>query len=254
MEQKKKKKKEVKKQQGEANSKELLELLGGVHLNGTIDECVLQIENGKGSIQAVDMSNSLCVCCEGTVEGLEEGRHGLINIGTICKFLDGVGDDDKVKLSIRDGKQLSLKANKSEIRTTLLSPDEIPTAVSKSGIKKKLLEQAEGSFAITLASIKEVVYCHSLVPVNSAVFYENRGWLFARSPEGDQEFNVRLGKADNIGPETSVEVYTTYLIPILKYLLQQQEGDEKILVYMNNGKPLIISYRNNLWAITPIAS
>ena len=56
-----------KKKKSTIRTRNFLNMLKQVHLNGILEECILKVKKGKGKIEAVDMTNSLIVISKNSI-------------------------------------------------------------------------------------------------------------------------------------------------------------------------------------------
>jgi hypothetical protein len=236
----------------EFSSSALSILLNRVHLKGLIEECVLSIKNGVGSIYAVDMSNSIFVSCSSAIGGMENMDIGLGKLSTLCKFLD---DGMEVNYDITD-KWLTLrKRGKGTFKVLLLEKEQVPTAVQENGEEstKAIKESSPAKFDLKQTVVDDLIYYITLITCSSVIFSVKNGIASVSSSKDlDQQFNMRIGTTDS-KEEYTVEVYSQYLLSVLRSLTWSETeiptaniGDKTPFVITQNEK--------NLWALTPIMS
>ena len=125
-------------------------LLLKAHLGGLLDECVLTVKDGIGSIQALEMTNTVCIFVTAPLgDSIEDMELGLSRLGVLCKFFKDVSGEVSYSIN-EEGNWMTLKRGKAgQIKTVLLVPDEVPTKIKqKPGepIKDKLLEKCKIDF------------------------------------------------------------------------------------------------------------
>lgn len=229
----------------------LFSLLKRVHLSGLINECVLSVEEGLAKVQAVDMSNSVFVSSKEKISGIKDMTVGVGNLPTLTSFLS---DGSDVELTISE-KYLSLrKPNRGTIRTILLVKEQVPTATQGDGEEtvKKVLGFVKSTIPLSKTKVADLVEYISMVGCGSVFFRIKSGLVLADNGfTSEQQFSLRLGKVDEKSEELSVEVYSQYLLAVLKNLEWPEKNPPKLGL---GGKvPLLIQQdKENLWALTPI--
>lgn len=226
-------------------------ILEKVHLQGVIDECLLEIKKGVGSIQAIDITNSIFVSCEQTID-MDDARLGLSKLSLICSFLNSGGEFlFLVEEGSEDRWAIFKKRGGGEIKSLLYEVDKIATIVSEDVEKDKILKDTPCKFVLTKEKCEELQYYMGLVGNDSVVFECVKGIVHARSVESAyQQFNLRLTSGDT-KERVKTEIYTQFLTPVLK-ILQFAEDSSPVEIYIGNGQPLVVSQSNSLWMLSPL--
>jgi hypothetical protein len=234
-------------------SSALFSLLSRVNLKGVIDECVLKIKDNVATIEAIDMSNTIYVHAEESVEGLKDVSIGLCKLSLLTQFLENTEDEIIFKI---DKQWLTLKKpGSSQIKVLLLEEGQVPTAIDQKGESpvKKLLKKEKSSFILTQEAANEILKCSNLVNADTTIFEIERGKVFVGNQKTqEQQFNVPCGGLQkDMGSNIRVEVYSKYLLSVI----QAVDFTKEITVSMSNDFPIIVQQdKNNTWAITPILS
>lgn len=234
--------------------KALARLLKAVNLGGLIDECVLNISKGKASVQAVDLSNALFLSCQEIV-GMADMKIGVGKLTTVQKFLDSGGD---FAFAFGDSKMTVKRLQPAgELRTVLLAAEQVPTAVQQGGSEDELMKHVQASVDINKETAESLLYYNGLVDAPSIVFTAHaNGDVIADSSAGmDQEFSFKLGvgaKEDRPKDTVSAEVYTKYLLPVLR-ALTWGDGQPVPRLHIGQDVPIVVTIGDNyLWALTPV--
>lgn len=239
------------------NGSALCSLLKRVHLRGMVEECLLEVKAGMGSINAVDMSNSIFISCEEELGEMEDTSLGLGKLALLTQFLEGSTEVTySVESKDKEGTWLTLrKVGHGQIKVLLVEKTQIPTVVQGNAeeTKKGMLKLTKDTFAIEQKAVEDLINYIGMLGAASVFIKAKRGVVTAcSSPDAEQQFTLRFGKLTNTESEISVEVYSQYLTSVLKSLTWGT-GNEPI-ARIGNEAPLIIQQNDsNLWALTPIA-
>lgn len=231
------------------NGKALGELLSKVHLGGLVEDCVLTVHNNIGTIQSIDISNSIFIDCKKDLGDVEDMVLGLSGLTILCKY---TGDEGELFFSVKDKKLVLHKRGHGKLKLTLLQPDEVPTAVREKDVKKNILEHSSYLTPLTDKAIKNLLYYLELVHPDSMVFQIKKGSgavIGTTNAISEQQFNTRVGKSEEL-PEEDIEceVYTKHLSAVLKEL----DANDSATLRLGDKAPIIIEQNGCLWALTPI--
>lgn len=233
------------------DAKALARLFKSVSLGGLIEECLVTVKAGVAKVQAVDLSNAVFLVGAEKV-GMADTQAGITKLSTVQKFLDSGGD---FAVTFADTKMIvKRKSPPSELRVTLLAANQVPTAVQEEGNDDEMMNQMEVSADLTKEAVDNILYHLGLVDTPSLKLTAGKdGTIHAASAAGaDQEFDVLAGQADDkVAAEISTEVYTRYLVPVLKVL--SFDGDKKPRLHFGGKAPAVITVGDDyLWALIPI--
>lgn len=235
------------------NGKSLSALLERVHLGGLINEAVLTVQDNVGSIQAVDLTNSVFVACSAEVE-MEDNELGLGNVGLMAKFL---GEEGEVNVTLAEKFATLKRRGHGQVRIQLIVPDEVPTAVVKEGAVKGLLGACSAAFPLAQEAVERLSYYVGLTGGDTIVFTIGKnGKVSVSSDEKEaNQFEFPFGKADPAPKEDlKVVVFGKYAAQVFK-VLEWVEGETTPSAHVGPGVPLCITQGDDsFWAITPIAS
>lgn len=222
-------------------------LLNRVYLAGLIEECVLEIANEHGKINAVDMSNSVFLSCSEPIKGMADMKIGLGNLGILCRFFQ---EEGTYSFSIKEKWIIAKKKGHGYIRVRLLDTAQVPTVVVHKDAKSKILGGCSASFNITQKIAEDLIYYIGLLSTGTVSFNIKDNHVFIHSNKlEEQQFNLSVGviKADDI----KTEVYGQHLVKIVQCL--KWEKDIIPNIHLGDGAPVVIQQdEDNLWAITPI--
>lgn len=229
----------------------LSNLLRRVHLKGTLEECVLVVKDGVGSVQAVDMSNNLFLACSEKVEGVDKIKLGIRHLSTLCKYLEDAGESS-VSISTEKDKWIAIKRKgHGQLKCQLLDVEQVPTAVSNKDAVEQILGSKGAKVQIGSNVVEAFAYYMGLVKSKGAVFETIKGVLYLKSNASESEqFKLKLSAMQK---DIVVEVNAEFLLRVL----QTVEVEDKALItlYVKTGRPVIIMQdKKNFWALTPIAA
>jgi len=233
--------------------KELLTLLECIHLKGLIEECLLVIKNETGTVEAIDMGNSMYVYSTGPVPGLEDMVVGIPNLGVLCNFLETAAEET-ITCTIKDRRFKLRRKSRGSVELTLMEKDMVPTSVKQKGSKEKLESNTKYKHHLTKRFCEDFLYYASLIGSKGVLWQISGGKISVGSKKEDnQRFFLPAGSVSS-KEEFSIEVYTQYLVPIFRYLIKEIEKEKLSVLRMGSDSPLVITVADNvLWALTPVA-
>lgn len=243
----------------------LLRLLRHCHLGGVLEEFVLNVENGKGTVEAVDMTNSLIVISRQRVMGKgTDATLGLGNIDLLIRFLSSMEEEKALamkitanKLSITRGKgmrRLDYLLTQADLVGTrlILDDDEDENPYDKFNdmmqYEVKLREDFIKDFLsyIGILATKDVVLKYDggmrfqvTFICGGAEDHQAKLVLQNEAEGGDdeeEEFELQLN-GEHFARILSVIEYDDKKPPTLKFA---------------EGKPMMIIVKDTSWALMPI--
>jgi hypothetical protein len=236
--------------ENEINGKQFGTLLSFAAMDGLIEECVLVVKKGVGTIRAVDMSNSVFVSVSSPLAGIAEGTYGLGNIGTMVRFLMSFGEADTLSCVIEGPKLTLAKKGHGRVSFTLLKPEEVPTVVQQENPEEKLASVSTEKFSVSKDGLERFAYYMGLFSSQMVVLKGRKEQVSLASPSFENNtFHMRLAQSKL--QDFSTTVYAANLLRVLRLTLNQ--GEDKVEVCAGEGAPIIIRLKDNMWALTPIA-
>jgi hypothetical protein len=224
---------------------------GRVHLGGAIQECVLEIKNKRGYIQAVDMTNTILAFCSEELSDFEDMKIGLSNLSILHRFFSGE-TEEKIDLQFsKEGNHLILKKGRSgQIKLLLLVPEHVPTALEDPGAKEKLLDNDFSIIDFPAKRAEDFLYYSELIGSKSALFRINDGACYLENGKNEvNRYKLSFGKIDS--EDFSVHVYGDFLKSIVK-VLSWEEKDTAPKILLAKERPVIIKQdEENMWALAP---
>lgn len=242
-------------QKAELDGAALCSLLKRVHLKGTVEECVLNIKNGVGTIQAVDMSNSIFISCEEELGKIEDITMGLGKLSLLVQFLEGsTAVSYIIESKEKQGVWLTLKRGEfGQIKVLLIEPTQIPTVVQGNieEIKNNMFELITEKMNISQKNVEEISNYIGMIGCATVFFKVEKGSIYVyNNPESEQQFSFKLGIVESTN-EAATEVYSQYLLAVLKSLKWTEKETPTICI--GKESPVIIKQNeSNFWAVTPI--
>jgi hypothetical protein len=224
-------------------------LLQRVCLGGLVEECVLEVSKGVGKIRAIDMSQSMFLSVTMKVGDIPDGALGLGSLSTIIRFLEG---DGEYTLGIKGDRLTFKRKGHGSIGMALLKPSEIPTAVPQEDAEKKLVSGSKIVLPFTEEHRDRFGFYMGIIASQSVVVSGTDGRVTVKSGEFEQnKFTIPLGKYE--GEDFSTILYGSFMLKVLMSLPWGK--DEQPVVLVGDKHPLIVRLgKDNLWAITPVAS
>lgn len=220
-------------------------LLNRVYLAGLIEECVLEIANEHGKINAVDMSNSVFLSCSEPIRGMADMKIGLGSLGILCRFFQ---EEGTFSFSIKEKWLIAKKKGHGYIRVQLQDVAQVPTVVVQEDAKEKILKGCSMSFDLPQKVADDLVYYVSLLSTKTAIFsVDNNRITICSGKAEEQQFNLLVGtkEMDNI----NTEIYSQYLVKIIQCL---NWDDNTPVVHLGDSSPVVVQQDKNIWALTPV--
>lgn len=231
------------------------ELLERVCLGGLIEECLLHVgKDGIGNIAAVDFTNSVLLSVSGEL-GFQEGLYGFGSLPLLISYLKSCQDDDKVSYMISDDeKWLLLHKGYGKLRTRLIEPDLVGTALEK-GKTPDMGALIDSSLFVALEKrfVDDALYYMGLVGGHGVEFNvdADSGKVILCSVDIDcaERFEIFVADIKGLSETFVVKIYGEQLRRVLTVL---QLGDASGL-YLAKDFPIIIQQnKDNMWALSPI--
>jgi hypothetical protein len=235
----------------------LANMLRQVHLGGIIDECLLDINNGKGLIEAVDITNALIVVTKGKImdKGAEE-QLGLGNLELLIKFLNTI-EDDELAIDISNLYfTLKREDGRRKLEYLLTQPDLIATKVHEEDDDgdsyKKMKSLIENSADLTSTFIKDYLnYINMLKTKDTTISFDGDELTFICGGTDDHRFELTLS-SEVEGEEEGYDnkVNGEHLARILSII--DFDEDDPPQIHMAEEKPVLVEDGNALWALLPL--
>lgn len=228
-------------------SAKLSRLVHDVHLNGTIEDCVLICKDNIASITAIDYSNSILVHVVEEIEGLPDLDIGMNSLSKLAKFL---GDSEgQVKFTLND-KWVTLSRKRGKISFLTFDSEMVPTAVEDdAGLLKKLKDNVTIKFSLEQDIRDELLYYMALIGSSTTIIHHDGKKISMMSnPNDEQQFNLIASKQKSDDEqEIRVEVYSKYLSSLLKHAPSNTE------VHIGHNAPVLFFVDDdNFWSLNII--
>jgi hypothetical protein len=247
-----KKKKPVKKKTtgGDSfNVAGLNSILKKVHLGGAIEECLLVIKNGIGTIEAIDPTNCVFVSVKERVSGKDENCElGIIEMATMIKLLDSI-QEDEVDFKVAS-EQITFKVKgRGEARFTLAKPELISTSVGDVDVSD-IKESSPNEVEIEKKHVEDFVYFMGLFGSGTTVIESRKNKISLGSGEQEEKsFKNSFGKGASI-PDLQVSVYGDLFKSVLNELTWDEDS-ETPTINIGEDSPVLIQQGKASWALTP---
>ena len=241
-----------------------LNMLKQVHLNGVLEECVLEVKKGKGKIEAVDMTNSLIVISENPIMSKDiTTTLGLGNLELLIKFLSTI-DEDKVifKNKKKDDHKFFIQRSDSRRKLEYLLTDEdlIATKLETEKKKKSTYQRMAGmmdhSVELTSTFIKDFLSYISLLKTKNVLMKYNHKKeiiLFVCGSSNEHRFRLTLSNSVEGNEEDKsfdIRINGEYLSRIFSVI--NFNDDEPPTLSFADEKPIMVEDGKTAWALIPI--
>jgi hypothetical protein len=240
-------------------TKSMLSILKQTYLGGTINECVLSIEKGKGTIEAVDITNTLVFISTASVASKKVScTIGLGNIEMIIKFLSTMTDsnlhfkltDDRMLISRKDKRRRLdyLLTQPSLVGTRLrLDDDEDEEEVEP---LEAYLNTIEVRAELNESFVKDIgSYLSTLKTKSLSIKIKDKDVAFTLGPKTEHQFKLSLPLMDSKDNDFSLKINGEYLAKILSSV-EFDEDNVPTIGFSEEG-PVVIECESSMWAITP---
>lgn len=229
--------------------KNLNNLLKSVSVNGAINECSLQVNQSVGSIAAIDPTNTIFVLAKEKIEIKEAINLGILDIGGIIKFLNGLKEEDNVEYEVDKNHLVFKVAGKGLAKFSLSDYKTISTAI-KAGQEEKIKKIIESKtlnvFSVTESFIKKFEYFSSLFQGDNIKFKLTGGKL--KVSGGKDMSSFTFSEKTNIKKEINIEISvdTAHLISIFSLLFAKKED---FYISFEENSPFIIKSKTVVWVL-----
>lgn len=239
-------------------------LIARTHLKGLIDECLIHIDDdGYGSVQAVDMGNS--VLCSAKVdletENKEQMEFGLSRMAVLHKFFAGA---DNVMCEFKETKESDTqvvfrKKGKGSLTCLTLSPGAVPTALESDVVFDQLVDNMAFKIQADHNSIRQLSEYVGLTSAESVVFRvsEKKKITVSNSKYSEMHFNlpIKVSNAEELQKKLDlpfeVEVHKNILTVI--DVAQETYVTDPPALFLGSGSPVLVHLNDdNFWALSPI--
>jgi len=239
-------------------SKRLLRTLKECYLNGLIEECLLRVKKGKGSIEAVDLTNSLMVVIRGQKVASKgvTADYGLGNLGLLIKFLSPITDEELV-IGDRDDDRLTLrcKDKRKKLMYLLTEPDLIPTRLDddedKTDMIQEIIKNSE-EIELTEGPVRDFLSNISLLNTDTVRLYGKEDLVMLECGESTGHLiEIVLAKMTTFD-KIEVRLSGDHLAKIFS-IIDFDGKNEPYLYFGEDANAVIIKSRETLWAMLPLA-
>lgn len=248
----------------------MLTILRQVHLGGVIDECALYITAGKGSIEAVDITNSLIVIADKAVatKDIDDVILGLGNLDLLISFFSSV-EDSKMTMKYKpddDFCTFKRKDGRRKLDYLLTQPDLIATNLSLEEEEEeeeeaydRMLELMQYNVELTPSLIKDLLrYMGMLASKEATIIFDGEQEVkFRLGGSEDHQFELVLSEEVNYEGEDEPEevelvVNGEHLAKVFG-VVNYDEDDPPMLKFASDEVPIMIEYEGICWCLNPLA-
>lgn len=234
----------------------LLKLIKEVHLNGVLEECVLEIKNGKGSVMAVDITSNLIIITKQkiTSEDVNETL-GLGNLEILSKFLSSM-DEEKLKLTMTEN-QMEIKRSKRKLLYLLSRPEMIGTSLpsgkdeEKKDPYQKILKMMEGNVSLTQSFVKGILsYANILSTKDISLEIKNNLLTCVCGAPNEHQIRITLENKTDSDEDFSLKINGEHLTKIFSIIDFDKETPP--ILRFANEKPIMIDNGKTVWILMPL--
>jgi hypothetical protein len=238
----------------------LLGMLKDCHLAGVMEECVLNVRKGQGSIEAVDITNSLMVMAKTKIADKSiGGSFGLGNLELLIKFLS-MTDDKKMKVK-NSSRQMNIQRidGQRKLNYLLTEPELISTRLTTDDDEptdplEKLSGLMKYRVVISQKIIKDFLsYIGMLKDKDTTIEFDGeKAITFVCGGKNDHQLRLK-SKAKVKGKSKKAfdfKLSGEHLARIFNAI----DYDEEDPPYMRfaKKKPTIIYNKSTAWALMPV--
>lgn len=239
----------------------LLNMLKQIHLGGLLEECVLEIKDGKAKVEAVDITNSLIVICNRPILGKDTTINlGLGNINILIKFLSTMNNEKLTCKYNNNGFELKKADGRRKLSYLLTNPELIATQLQADEKKKKdplkkMHRMIGPKICLTQSFIKDFLSYIGLLKTKdvSIEFDGEEEVSFICGGKNDHNFKLTLSteaECDNNDNEFNVKVNGEYLANIFTTIDFDEE--EPPVLSLAEDKLVMIENDFATWALVPL--
>jgi len=240
----------------------LLGMLKDCHLAGVMEECVLDISAGQGSIEAVDITNSLMVITKSKITSKSiSGSFGLGNLELLIKFLS-MNNDKKMNVK-NTSRQMNIKRIDGQrklnylltdpelIATRLIDDDDVDKPVDP---LKKLSGLMKYKVIISEKIIKDFLsYIGMLKDKDITIEFDGKKYITVVCG-GENDHQLRLkskakvkGKSKKaFGFKLNGE-HLAHIFNVIEY-----DAEDPPVMRFAKKKPTMITRKSTAWALMPV--
>jgi len=247
--------------------KPFLHFLEGVYLGGVLNECLVRVKKGKGTVEAIDITNSTIIVGEKKIlSGDINADFGLGNIELLIKFLSSA-QDESVSFKQKGNYLLfGVKSKKShkKLEYLLTQPDLIATRFNLSQNEKgknknpinKILESLEYSTSFPASFIKDHCSYMSLLKnqvtngIVSILCDEDGEIEFVYGEKNDHMLKLSLDSEMDEGEDLEIKINGEHLAKI--FMAIEYSQDDQPTIHFSNNQPVVVKAGKMGWALVPI--
>ena len=233
------------------NSPAFRSILERVHIQGLIDECLLQVSESNGYVSAVDMTNSVLLAASQAGLGLNDDKYGISKLGTLVKFLGTCQDEDLAYSIDKDEKWLTIRRKgHGKIKVLLLEPEMVGTKLEEDPDVDGLIEGYEFQVTLSTSFLTDALFYINLIGSQAVQFTVRGKRAFFTSVGNEvQQFEVPIGTVEKGDGDTATQVYSDQVKSVLNTITIEENSS----LYIKGDHPIIFMQdMENFWALTPI--
>lgn len=240
-----------------AYTKILAKVLKECHLNGLIEECLLVIKKGKGSIEAVDPTNSLIAIIKGERVASKDvsSTLGLGDLALLIKFLSPITDKELSFDDTDEGRlTLRCKDKRKKLMYLLTEPELIPTRLAEEESKTELIDDIiEKSEEVELEEgpIRDFLSNITLLKTDTVRLYGKEDLVMFECGESTGHMiEIVIAKMTTFN-KIEVRLSGDHLAKIFNTI--DFDGKVEPKLYFSKGaSAVIVKNGKTLWALLPI--
>lgn len=240
----------------------LLTMLRQCHLGGALEECILSIEDGEGTIRAIDITNTITIFIKADIGRGIDTELGLGNLDLIIKFLASM-ENKKVLISIDSNKQhleIKRKDSQRKLRYLLTVPDMIVTKMEskKKNPFKVLEDKLEYEVELGEKTIRDFLSYSGMLKEKGTVLKlkevdkkKRLSIIYGDATEHQFEIVLDTDFEDSEDDEFDIHVNGEFIAKIFN-VIDYKEDNPPTLLFANSDMPILIKNQDAMWFVTPI--
>jgi hypothetical protein len=228
-------------------------MIGDVHLNGLITNCLIKIEDNVAKVTAMDHTEAVLVITSAPLE-YEDCEIGVEDLAQFSKILKVVEGKNTTITINKDSTAMVIKPEGGAKVTYLLYDADFIQSYNEewgdSIISDEIEESGQDSpIPLDSKSVADFIEIMNVVPHDSVyINVDKRGQIHLHGgKESDNQFDLVIGKSKEIGM-FSLKVYGKNLVSVLNRVDFTQEP----MLYLAQDSSIIITTKTSNWLLKPL--
>ena len=231
----------------------LVLLLRRIYLEGKMKAgCLIELEDGIGSTQAMDTDGSVFLSCSSRLaDSSVKWVLGIGDLDLMIKFLSTV-EEKKVSLKLERNRLTVHRPKHGSLKFLLTDADVVPTIVEDLNTTKKLVKQCKYSLIITESVRDDVVRYINMLGTRNVTLKFAKGLVTLRGGlDTDHQYSLTMGRTErgDSAEAFHLQFYGDTLVKVFD-ILEYGEKIKKPKLLFGEDKPIVVKQnKGNLWAL-----